>query len=135
MAYTISPGSVTLPDTVVADISGAYLAGAKARTDITKAEEDMRIAQIQREQDQQRIGLLGRQVGVQERGAALDERRFKASQAEAARQKAAAEADAQAGSTALERLNRGLTAPVPTAPVAAPVTAPSAGVTLNKLYY
>ena len=113
MAYTITPGTITLPDTIVADLPGAYQTGAKAQTDITKAEEQMRIAQIQREQDQQRIGLEARRVGLAERTAAQ-------ARAEAARQRAAAQEEGRAGIRAMEGLTRGLTAPVPTAPAAAP---------------
>lgn len=109
MAEFMQPGQIFIGEPYKDRIAEEFFKGQQAATELTKAEETMRIAQIQREQDQQRIGLEAKRVGLAERQAAQ-------AQQEAARQRAAAQEAGRAGLKSLEMLRQGLTAPAPAAP-------------------
>lgn len=109
MAEFMQPGQIFIGEPYKDRIAEEFFKGQQAATELTKAEEAMRIAQIQREQDQQRIGLEAKRVGLAERQAAQ-------AQAENARQRAAAQEAGRAGLKSLEMLRQGLTAPAPAAP-------------------
>lgn len=145
MAEFMQPGQIFIGEPYKDRIAEEFFKGQQAATELTKAEEAMRIAQIQREQEQQRIGLEAKRVGLQGRSVSLAERQAAQAQAEnAAFLKGIRALGAQQDAIARERAqigqepSVGLTPPTqynymePTAPppaMAAPSGVPGVAVT------